>query len=492
MDNLLTSEQMRMVDAYTIQHQPISSIDLMECAAQKFVKVFKEIFPDKSQSIGVYCGQGNNGGDGLAIARLLQEDKYQNISVYLINFATKESKDYTENLRRLSTTKIKPLVITHPALVDGIVAEVIIDAILGSGLNKPLTGKYAALAQEINGLKKTVVAVDVPTGFPSEGVIDKNYRGIKANLVISFQLPKLNFFFPESVLALDQYRVVKIGLDKTFIADQPSQWKLITKPCIRPRNQFTHKGTYGHALIVAGNTNTMGAALLCAQACLRTGAGLTTLCLPQSGLVALNSTLPEVMALPMDKGLSIGDFEKYTAFAIGPGMGSEEKAEQLLEQVIAGNQPIVIDADALSLLAKRNDLFDRLPEQTILTPHMKEFDRLFGVHQTWWERVETAQKQARARKLVIVLKNQYTFVCLSNGEVHVNETGNAGMASGGMGDVLTGMIVGFLAQSYASADAAKLAVYVHGKAGDELAKKRFTVSASQVAQQIPKTIKRIR
>ncbi len=491
MENLLISKQMQKADAYTIAHEPISTIDLMERAATAFVKVFKQEYTEKTNSISILCGQGNNGGDGLAIARLLHNDKYKNISVYLINFSTKQSKDYSRNLERLAKTKIQCIPITEPEQFKNIKSDLIIDAILGSGLNKPLTGKYADLAKKVNALGKTVIAVDVPTGFPSQGLIDKSYKGIKADLAICFQRPKLNFFFPESTIALDRYKVVNIGLNEDFIENQPSDWKLITKLNIKPRANFTHKGTYGHALIVAGNTTTMGAALLAAQACLHAGAGLTTLCLPQSGLIALNTTLPEVMALPRSEYMVPEAFERFTAIAVGPGLGLEEENELLLANLIALKKPLVIDADALTILAKRKDLFDKLPEQTILTPHLKEFDRIFGEHQTWWNRVETAKKQAKTRKLIIVHKNQYTFVCLPNGEVHINETGNPSMASGGMGDVLTGMIAGFLAQSYSSADAAKLAVYVHGKAGDELAKKRFTVSGSQVAKHISKTLKKI-
>lgn len=480
---------MREADAYTIKHQPISSVDLMEQAAKAFIKVLKKKYSDKTQSITILCGQGNNGGDGLAIARLLYQDGYENIFVYLINFGIKQSSDYVENLKRLSKTKIQPIIIIEPQQFKNIRSGLIIDAILGSGLNKPLTGKYAQLVTKVNSLGQPILAVDVPTGLPGEGLIDKNYKGIKADLVICFQQAKINFFFPESAVALNQFEVVAIGLDEDFIATQPSDWKLITKLDIKPRKNFTHKGTYGHALLVAGNTTTMGAALLAAQACLHTGAGLTTLCIPQSGLTALNTKLPEVMALPRSEHLVTEAFEKYTVIAIGPGLGTDEENEKLLADLLDFKKPMVIDADALNILAKRKDLFDKLPKKTILTPHLKEFDRLFGEHQTWWERVETARKQATERNLIIILKNQYTFVCLPNGEVHINQTGNPAMASSGMGDVLTGMIAGFLAQSYSSTDAAKLAVYIHGKAGDELAKKRFTVSASQVAKQIPKTLK---
>jgi NAD(P)H-hydrate epimerase len=485
---------MRTADVYTIEHESISSISLMERAAVAFVDVFEKEYPRRDQTISVFCGQGNNGGDGLAIARLLSADNYQHVTVYLIKFGVKESDDYVANLARIAQTKVKIISIFEPSDLKEISADIMIDAVLGAGLNKPLAGEYEALASLLNDLKKPVVSVDVPTGFPSEGVIDENYNGVKCCLAICFQRPKINFFFPESTLALDRFAVVDIGLDEYFIENQPSNWSLNTgssiKSILKRRKNFTHKGTYGHALIVAGNTNTMGAALLAARGCLRVGAGLTTVCLPQGGLNALNVTLPEVMALPSSEDL-VFDTAKYAAIAIGPGLGIAKQTENILAKVLDLKQPIVLDADALTLLSNRSDLLDQLPEQSILTPHLKEFDRLFGEHHSWWSRVDTARNQAVKRKLIIVLKNQYTFICMPEGKIYINQTGNPSMASGGMGDVLTGMITGFLAQSYSAEDAAKLAVYVHGKAGDELAKTRFVVSASQVAEQIPKTLKRI-
>ncbi|SFH40880.1 NAD(P)H-hydrate dehydratase [Pedobacter insulae] len=489
MKKLLSSSQMQEADSYTIKREAISSTALMERAAAAFVEVFSADFPDKEKSIAILCGQGNNGGDGLAIARLLNLAGYQHISVSLINFGTKQSEDYAHNLALLEQTDVAITPVLLPAALKGLTADLIIDAILGSGLHKPLTGKYAELASLLNDLNKPIVAVDVPTGFPGEGPVDQPYLGIKAELAITFQRPKINFFFPESAVALNSFKVVDIGLDEDFIARQESYWKLNDALTVKSRQNFTHKGTYGHALIVAGNTTTMGAALLAARGCLRVGAGLTTVCLPQSGLIALNTSLPEVMALPRSENLDLEAFEKYTSIAIGPGLGTAAASEEILANLLSLKKPLVLDADALTLLADRPDLFAAVPHQSMLTPHLKEFDRLFGDHQNWWARVETAKKQAFERQLIIVLKNQYTFICLPDGEIYINQTGNPGMASGGMGDVLTGTITGLLAQSYTAADAARLAVYIHGKAGDELAKNSFAISASQLADEIPKVMK---
>lgn len=494
MKNLLSAAQMREADAYTIRQQGIPSVDLMERAAKAFVQVFVREVPEKDTSIAVICGTGNNGGDGLAIARLLVHEGYGGCEVFLASFSAKQSDDYLINLSRLRETKIAVTQLDKVDLLGQSKATVIVDAILGSGLNKPLTGDFLALATLVNQLNRKVIAVDVPTGFYAEGQLS-HYNGIKAELVIAFQQPKLNFFFPESVHALARFEVADIGLDQGFIARQSSRWKLTEQADIAgllvPRQNFSHKGTYGHALLLAGNETTMGAALLAAGASLHSGAGLTTVCLPPSGLIALNAALPEVMALPRTIDLSIDVFDQFEAIAIGPGLGTETENERLLEQVIGLKRPLVIDADALNLLAKRQDILAELSPGSILTPHLKEFDRLFGQHENWWSRVATASEEAQQRKIVIVLKNQYTFVCLPDGEIHLNPTGNPAMASGGMGDVLTGILAALLAQGYTAADAAVLGVYLHGAAGDQLAKKRATISASQLTLQIPKTIKQI-
>jgi len=493
MQTLLTSTQMRLADEFTIAYKPIASIDLMETAARAFVKVFLRNEFDTNKSVAIFCGKGNNGGDGLAIAHLLLNNGYENIKVYVINFSKKKSADFAINLQRLDESRCKKVVIDRATDFKNIKADIIIDAILGSGLNKALEGEYAELVKQINNLNKQVYSVDVPTGFFAEGRLTADYNGIVAYKTICFQRPKISFFFPESKLATKSYEVVEIGLDEDFIQKQESEFYLVEKKDIekilKPRENFSHKGTYGHALIIAGNSNTMGAALLSSMACLHTGAGLTTACIPQSGLIALNATLPEVMALPRDEYTRIENPTKYQAIAIGPGLGISVEHERLLESLFAANLPLIIDADALNILSERPDLIEKIPEQSILTPHMKEFDRLFGEHSNWWDRLQTAKNQSVRLKIVIVLKNQYTFVCSPNGKVYINPTGNPAMAQGGMGDVLTGVIAAFVAQKYSSLNAAILACFVHGQTGDQLADDKFVINASQVAKEISGVIK---
>ncbi|WP_158797117.1 NAD(P)H-hydrate dehydratase [Pedobacter sp. L105] len=490
MQNLLTSEQMRSTDAFTIKNKGITSIALMESASIAFAKAFMEEVKDKTTAIAVLSGKGNNGADGLAIARLLKDAGYQQVSVYLILFSSRETEEYRINLNLLKSSGLKPIDINSPGQLSTLKDEVIIDAVLGSGLNKALEGSYRELAELVNALNRKVIAVDVPTGFPTEGIINEDNVYLKADLVICFQRPKINFFFPESAAALTRFQVVEIGLDEEFIQGLDSPYQLIDASAItdliKPRKSFSHKGTYGHALIVAGQEDTMGAALLASRACLHGGAGLTTVSIPESGLTALNAALPEVMYISRNK---LAELKKFSAVAVGPGLGTADESVNLLQHLLQFKVPLIIDADALNILAKYQELLQQVTEGSVLTPHMKEFDHLFGTHSSWWERLQTARKKAVEIKCVIILKNQYTFTIDQNGKVTINSTGNPAMAQGGMGDTLTGLVSSFLAQHYTAHQAAYIACYLHGKAGDELAIERVSVTASQLGDQIPVTLK---
>jgi hydroxyethylthiazole kinase-like uncharacterized protein yjeF len=273
----------------------------------------------------------------------------------------------------------------------------------------------------------------------------------------------------------------------------PKPYRLIGDKDIRdilsPRKTFSHKGTYGHALILAGAAETMGAAILSAKGCLYAGAGLTTVSIPESGLIALNTALPEVMYVPREEALH--QTEKYTVIGIGPGLGTTDESLKLLKELFKLKKAVVVDADALNLLSEHQVLLKQLPEGSVLTPHMKEFDRLFGDHDSWFERLQTGRKQAVKYKCTIVLKNQYTFIIDEQGTVWINSTGNPAMAQGGMGDVLTGMVTAYCAQKLTPSHAAVAACYFHGRSGDDLAKNYFNVTASQVAENVPKVVKEL-
>lgn len=494
MQTLPTSAQVKPVDNFTIQKKGIQSIDLMESASTAFSLAFLEEVPGMEESLAILCGKGNNGADGLAIARMLHIKGYKDIQVYLLQFSDHETHDYRLNLERLRTLPVRLTTINEPSELSGLSAEVLIDAVLGSGLNKSLDGRYRQAAELINDLQRRVFAVDIPTGFPGEGQIAEGLICIKADLVICFQRPKINFYFPESVVALARFKVVDIGLDEEFIQQIDSPYQLMTAQdvceLVKPRKSFTHKGTYGHALVVAGQSQTMGAAMLCAKACMYSGAGLTTASIPDTGLTALNTALPEVMFLDRQSLLGT-DPAKFRAIAMGPGLGTSTDSIELVTAMLKMKYIQVIDADALNIIGSHPALLSAVAPGSILTPHMKEFDHLFGQHTSWWERLQTARRKAEELACVIVLKNQYTFIVNEKGKVIINSTGNPAMAQGGMGDVLTGITVSFLAQGHRPAEAACIACYLHGKAGDELAAQRTNVSASEVAERVPVTLKKI-
>lgn len=302
----------------------------------------------------------------------------------------------------------------------------------------------------------------------------------------------LSDFLPDSD-ASSKLQLVDEGLDKLSSEAESSPYKLIEEADIRailvPRKSFSHKGTYGHALIIAGDVKTMGAALLCASGCLYGGAGLTTVSVPESGLTALNAVLPEAMYLDRNHLIKVKSLKKYNAVAIGPGLGKLLEAVCIVEELVALKMPFVADADALNILSKRQDLLLHVAKNSVFTPHLKEFDTLFGKHECWWTRLQTARAMAKKLGSVIVLKNQYTFIIDQQGDVLINPTGNPAMAQGGMGDVLTGLIAGYVAQGYSAKAAAILACYFHGRAGDELAVTHYNITASQLAAYIPVTVK---
>lgn len=302
----------------------------------------------------------------------------------------------------------------------------------------------------------------------------------------------LNAYLPDTD-PLSKKQVVDRGLTKQSEEAKASPYKLIEladiRGMVKTRMPFSHKGTYGHALLIAGAEKTMGAALLCAKGCLYGGAGLVSLSIPAQGLTALNTNLPEAMYLERSSLLISRTLDNYNAIAIGPGIGRMVDSHTIMSEIFALKRPVVIDADALAILSAHPDLFHLLPKKSILSPHVKEFDGLFGPHENWWDRLQTARIEAKKRGIVIVLKNQYTFIIDPEGDVSINQTGNPAMAQGGMGDVLTGILTAYLAQGYSAKAAAILSCYFHGKAGDELSTTHFNVTASQVAAQVPLTVK---
>lgn len=471
---ILNAQQIRAWDAYTIHNEPIASIDLMERAASKCVE-----WIDKQQwqkrTFRIFCGKGNNGGDGLAIARLLYELDY-GVFIYILEFGKAGSEDFQTNLQRLhelSFTEIHfiqskenfPLINTD---------EILIDALFGSGLNKPLEGLSADVIDHLNHSKALLVSIDLPSGLFIDQSSKKN-KVAKAAHTLTFQCYKLGLLLQENAIFFGQVHVLNIGLHADFLSGQDRDTVFVEENLIRtifkPRNAFVHKGNFGHALLVAGSYGKMGAAVLAAKACLHSGLGLLTCYLPKCGYQIMQTALPEAMVLTDDNETIVAqlpnEIEKYSVIGIGPGIGTAIETRNLISFICRRyKKPLVIDADGLNCLSLQRELLPQLPSLSVLTPHPKEFDRLFGNHQNDFERLETAKQQSKHFNLIIVLKSHHTAIVTPTGNIFFNSSGNAGMAKGGSGDVLTGIITSLIAQSYSPEDAAILGVYLHGLAGD--------------------------
>lgn len=488
---LLTAAQTQLADKYTIENQPIRSLELMERACNAFVNTFLNHFTDRKKSIAVFCGKGNNGGDGLAIARMLIGEGFTQIKVFIADFEDTATQDFDLNLKRLQILDANIFYLAKAHDLQTPNADIVIDALFGFGLNRTLTNEWPILIEKINNLPAYKIAVDIPSGLPAEGELFGNAI-ICADWVISFQRPKLNFLLPLSNPYIKKWKVVNIGLDENYIETIATPylwfWKGDVQNWLKPREPFTHKGLLGHALIIAGNKLTMGAALICTDACHKTGAGLTSAMIDFDGLSALNTRIPEAMFV--DKNNLNLNFDKYSTIAIGPGLGTSQNALDILEKVLENaKKGLVLDADALNLLGQNPELINKIPAKTVLTPHIKEFDTLFGLHQTCWQRIKTAFIQAKKLQVYIVLKNRYTMIFSPNGYCYFNSSGSPAMASGGMGDALTGIITSLMAQGYETEKAVLIAVFTHGYTGEQLAKKMHAVSASAIIKQIPFALK---
>src|SRR5579871_5758941 len=470
---ILSSEQIRKWDEFTIQEEPISSIDLMERAAGKcFDWLVNNHYHNRSFS--VFCGKGNNGGDGLAIARMLDAAGYS-VNVFILEFGHKGTDDFQVNLARLHETKVEIKFIQNEENFHAIIKnDVIIDALLGSGLNRPLTGVTKNLVEHINQSGNEIVSIDIPSGLFAD-ISSKGNTIIQATVTLSFQCYKIAFLLPENALFIGDVHILKIGLSQSFPILANNDLVLVEKKFVqsflKSRNKFSHKGNFGHALLLVGSYGKIGAAVLAAKACLRSGVGLLTAHIPKCGYEIMQISIPEAM-VSVDESETMNtritdDISKYTTIGIGPGIGTNEQTKKLIASLLSTyKKPIVIDADALNIISEDKELFKQVSPYSIFTPHPKEFERLFGQEENDFARIESAQKNATALQCVIVLKGHYTFVALPDGTGYFNSTGNAGMAKGGSGDVLTGMATAFLAQGYPSSHAAILAVYLHGLAGD--------------------------
>ena len=472
---ILAIDKIREADAYTIQNEPILSIDLMERASMACCNWIADRFTTDVK-IRVICGPGNNGGDGLAIARLLAIRGYS-IDVFYAKLSDKFSADFTLNFSRLDKLQgINLTLLTEgDTLPDFHDSGVVIDALFGSGLTRPVDGLAAEIIRHINGCASTVVSIDIPSGlFADASSIHTHSPVVQADHTLSFQMPKLAFMFAENATFTGVWHILPIGLHTDFLDGAVTKNYYTTRNEVSgimlPRPIFAHKGNFGHALLIAGSSGKMGAAVLSARACLRSGVGLLTAHIPQNGLNVMPVAVPECMVRP-DPAQSIfttpGDLTPYNAIGIGPGIGTDDLTQKALKLLIQEARfPMVLDADALNILSQNKTWIAFLPKNSILTPHPKEFERLAGKCNDDFERLEAARSFAVKFSVILVLKGMHTAICCPDGHCYFNSTGNAGMATAGSGDVLTGILLGLLGRGYTPKEAALLGVYLHGFAGD--------------------------
>ena len=489
---ILSASQIRELDAYTIQNEPVSSLDLMERAARAFVCWLCARY-DNRQKIVIFCGKGNNGGDGLAVGRLLSGKGYQ-VSVYVVHYTQKGSEDFQANLNQLGDF----LAIHDIRHTDDIPAlpadDLLIDALLGSGLSRPASGLLEKVIDALNTSPAEVLSIYIASGLYMDKVNAESDPIVKPDHTVSFQLPKLAFMMPHNESFVGKWHVVDIGLSETCIENTATPYYFTdaktAKHLIRAREKFSHKGTFGHALLLAGSYGKMGAAQLSGGACLRSGVGLLTVHVARCGYTIMQIALPEAMvSVDMDENLitTLPELDAYSAIGVGPGLGKEPQTLKALEELLdTAKVPMVWDADALNLLSENPDLLKKLPEGTLITPHPKEFERLAGKSSDDYDRLERARRFAQDHTLIVCLKGAHTAVIFPDGSVHFNATGNSGMATGGSGDVLTGILTSLLAQKYPPQDAARLGVYQHGVAGDRAARLRTKVSmiASDIVENL--------
>ena len=483
---ILSCTQQKEADAYTIEHDSILSINLMEKAASLITDAICRRW-NKSHRIVVFAGPGNNGGDAVAVARMLHLKNYQ-VQVVLFNIKGNLSEDCLTNIKRLQecgftnytevSTQFDP-----PKLSAD---DIVIDGLFGTGLNMPLSGGFAAVVQYINASPAKVVSIDIPSGMMGEDNT-RNIRQniIKANLTLTINLPKLSFLFAENEDLIGELEVLDIGINKEFSKQAESSNYIIEEKevaeIVRPRKKFAHKGNFGHALIIAGSYGMGGAAVLSAKSCLRCGTGLLTVHTPVCNHLLLQASVPEAMAQDdMDDRFfaEVIDLDSYQALGIGPGLGQEEfTAQAIINQLKECYIPAVIDADAINALSTYRNQLNCVPKGSILTPHVKELER----------------DLASYLQIYIILKGAWSVVITPEGECHFNPTGNPGMATGGSGDVLTGILTSLLAQGYSSKEACLLGVYLHGMAGDIAAEKfgEISMNASDIINSLPEAWKQL-
>lgn len=473
---IFSKEQIYQGDAFTAKAQKISSTELMERAGIQIFNWLHVRMQGAQVPIHVFCGIGNNGGDGLVVARHLVTHGY-NVNTYIVNSSTTRSKDFLINYEALkNATKDWPTMLNDDSTLPQIDPnDVVIDAIFGIGLNRKVDNWVVSFFNHFRASKAFVLSVDIPSGLETNKVPKNPEAVVNAGYTLSFQTPKLAFFLPDMAHYTVQWEVLDIGIDETFLSETETEVELIGKnevlPMYIPRDKFAHKGNYGHAVIIGGSFGKIGAVTLASKAVLLSGAGKVSTYIPKCGYTILQTALPEAMVVcDKDEELITDiklDFEP-TVVGLGVGLGTNTKTKDALSKFLKGNKvPLVVDADALNILAENNSLLKLLPELTILTPHAKELERLIGTWSDDFEKIEKTKTFANKYKVIVIIKGSNTITVFNN-KLFVNTTGNPGLATAGTGDVLTGVITGLISQGFDPLQASLFSVYLHGKAADLL------------------------
>lgn len=470
---ILSTEQVREADRVTIERAAIESVDLMERAGAACVDWFVETY-DSDRPIMVLAGVGNNGGDALVMARRLLEKGFQ-VATYIVRYSEKFSTDLQINLNRLLAAKHEVHYILEEERFPAIASRsVVIDGLFGSGLNRPVEGLAALCIDQVNASIAEVVSIDMPSGLFADAYTQVKSSVISASYTLSFQVPKLALFMPENSGVIGRWSLIHIGLDPTYLASVKCSTYFVNDLAEYAshfaRDRFDHKGKFGHALLIAGSYGMMGAAVLAARAALRAGVGKLTVHVPSCGYEIIQTSVPEAMCSVDDHEECIGELpvlSRFNAIGIGPGLGQNKKSRRAMKGLLqSAKAPLILDADALNLMAENEDLLNVLPKNSILTPHIGEFERLFGPANDSFERINQLKAAAKKHQAIIVLKGAHTTVAAPDGSIYINATGNPGMATAGSGDVLTGIITAFAAQVKDPLVAAICGVYIHGLAGD--------------------------
>lgn len=476
---IFTTNQVKTLDRYTITNEPIASVDLMERAAERLLELMVDQF-SKGEVFYIFVGPGNNGGDGLAVARMLSCIG-KKIYVFLLTLPDDLSPDALINYRRLSKAMGPSIGVLESGNLPDIPDEaIVVDAIFGSGLNRPIEGLAREVIHHINRYKNTIVAIDIPSGLPGEdcGSVPEDAI-IRADYTYTLEFPKVSFFFPENARFVGAWTIVPIGTHPKAIERTKSNYTYLlmqnVAKLIPERPFFGHKGTFGHLLVVAGSKGMMGASMLVGKGAYRSGAGLVTCHVPFGQGIVLQIGIPEVLVqedISTTCFTTIQDIDKYDAISVGPGIGQGNETAIALEQLFRNaNVHMVIDADAINLMVEHPQLQELLPANSVLTPHPKELERLVGKWSNSFERIVKQRDYAIQHKVVLLCKGANTTVALPSGELIFNSSGNSGMATGGTGDVLAGIVGGLLAQGFTPVDSALIGVFVHGLAGDIAATK---------------------